>query len=330
MHGESGPQPVQWEPAAYEHKAALIGRAVIEVANSSALLSKALCAEYETYRADALVVGVDLYNLEAEACGARLRDLGPQACPDVEHVLWDIERLPERLSPPDPTRAGRFGLMLEAARSTCRALPSEVKLRVAASGPISIASKLVGLEPLVTAMALGEPGADRVLQFASELAHRWIRMICQAGFEAIVFDSSAAPPMLSPDLYRQYVRPQHARLMKLIEDQEQRPLILGGDTSGIIADLVQAGATYLVCDFPADVTRFASACPRGITVRRNVDPRLICEPAHDIAGLAHTLRDDLSMLKSHGLHPVAGTGVLPYDTDPRRVRALREAILPGE
>jgi uroporphyrinogen decarboxylase len=184
----------------------------------------------------------------------------------------------------------------------------------------------VGLEPLVTSLALGEPAAEAVLDLTTEVALRWIGLIRSAGFDAMVFDSSAAPPMLSPDLYRRSVRPLHARLMRLMQGQKHLPLILGGNTTSIVGDLSSTGADYLVCDFPADAARFAQACPAGVTARRNVDPRLICDPAHDLVELADALLDDVTMFEHHGLHPVAGTGVLPYDTNPRRVQALRDAI----
>ena len=39
--------PIKWEPAIYEHKAALIGKSPAEVANSADLLTEALLKEYK-------------------------------------------------------------------------------------------------------------------------------------------------------------------------------------------------------------------------------------------------------------------------------------------
>ena len=99
-----------WEPAVYEHKAALLGCAVTEVANSADRLVAALLAEYETYRADYLTVGVDVYNVEAEACGARILDTGAEACPEIPLPLWDLAALPASLPLPEVPAAGRFRL----------------------------------------------------------------------------------------------------------------------------------------------------------------------------------------------------------------------------
>ena len=49
-----------WEPAIYEHKAALIGRHPHEVAASAELLTEAVLMEYATYRPDFITVGLDV------------------------------------------------------------------------------------------------------------------------------------------------------------------------------------------------------------------------------------------------------------------------------
>ncbi len=57
---------IRWQPAIYEHKAALIGRKPIEVACDAELFTQALLKEYEVYGADFLTVGLDVYNIEAD------------------------------------------------------------------------------------------------------------------------------------------------------------------------------------------------------------------------------------------------------------------------
>ncbi|MCK7483425.1 MAG: hypothetical protein M0C28_45105 [Candidatus Moduliflexus flocculans] len=62
---------VPFVPAVYEHKARLIGRTPSQVCRSLDLLLEALEREDAIYGPDALTVGLDVYNVEAEA--ARLR-----------------------------------------------------------------------------------------------------------------------------------------------------------------------------------------------------------------------------------------------------------------
>ena len=82
---------LKWEIAVYEHKAALIGRSPAEVANSVELLVQALLREHEIYQADYLTVGLDVYNLEAEALGAALVVPDVNACPDLAGPIFNLE-----------------------------------------------------------------------------------------------------------------------------------------------------------------------------------------------------------------------------------------------
>src|SRR5690554_3774915 len=85
--GEPVPRPL-FCPAIYEHKARLIGRSVSEVARDSNLLAEAVLAEYETYRPDMLTVGMDIYNIEAEAIGSRVvYSDQKEAVPAIRHRL---------------------------------------------------------------------------------------------------------------------------------------------------------------------------------------------------------------------------------------------------
>ncbi|MHC4363221.1 MAG: uroporphyrinogen decarboxylase family protein, partial [Planctomycetota bacterium] len=59
-------------PAIYEHMAKLVGRSPSEVSRSAGLLEQAVLAEYETYAPDMLTVGIDIYNVEAEALGSEV------------------------------------------------------------------------------------------------------------------------------------------------------------------------------------------------------------------------------------------------------------------
>ena len=119
-----------WEPAIYEHKAALIGRGVGEVANSAELLGEAVLAEYETYRADLLTVGVDVYNVEAEACGAKVVAGDAEACPDIPVPLWDLASLPADVALPEVPGAGRFALLLRAGRRVADRLGGAARVRL--------------------------------------------------------------------------------------------------------------------------------------------------------------------------------------------------------
>ncbi|MFW6293607.1 MAG: uroporphyrinogen decarboxylase family protein [Spirochaetota bacterium] len=341
------PQGFRWEPAVYEHKAALISRSPAEVSVSADLLVEALIAERRVYQADLITVGIDVYNLEAEALGAEPSAVDPHACPEIRAPLWSLDSLPRELELPRVPDAGRFALMLEAASRFRDHLESgaatpvrQPRVRVAASGPASIAAKLVGAEDLLMGMLTDESAATRVLEFATEVAASWLDAIRDAGHEAILFDSSASPPLLSPELYRRVIAPLHVRLMSLLASsgQRERPLVMGGDTTELVPALLGAGATSIVCDYSVGSEAFAAALasaarsPRPAAgdvdtlpvVRRNFDPRRLASPPEsgELAGFVSGLRE----LASAPAAVVIGTGILAYGQRPGNVTDFLEEL----
>ena len=319
---------LRWEPAVYEHKAALIERTPAEVASSATLLSEAVLKEHDVYRADFLTVGLDVYNIEAEACGAGIQLPEEGGCPEIAEPLWDLAMLPDRLELPLIPEEGRFSLVLEAGREVTRRLGDRVCVRVATSGPFSIASKLVGTEPLILGLAMDDPAAPRLLDFTTRLAKAWHGMLRQEQLEVIVFDSAAAPPMLSPALYRSVVMPRHRSLLSHLAATGQKDiaLVIGGDTTVLAPDLERTGATTLLCDFVCDADDFSRALerPAQTTIRRNINPALLetAVDAHARKTLARSFVQDLLRFPN----PVAGTGILPYGFSPGCFHAFREAV----
>ncbi len=320
------PDHILWAPAVYEHKAALIGRTVAEVACSSDLLVEAIQAEHEAYHPDFLTVGIDVYNIEAEACGAEIVSTAPDACPEIPKPLFDLDNLPRELDIPSVPQAGRFEMLLQAGKRITEKLARHCAVRVAASGPMSIAAKLVGFEKLIMAIAMEEDSASRILQFCEQLSQEWCRCLRRSGLDAILFDSFASPPLISPQIYARTVLPMHRRIMSLLESlgQTERPLIIGGDTTVMLDSLAQSGANMLICDFVADAGAFADALGRDetIRVRRNIDPKILSAGPQETTVAADRLQTDLRLFAK----PVAGTGILPYNSDPERFRQFRRLV----
>jgi uroporphyrinogen decarboxylase len=316
--------PLHWQPAIYEHKATLIGHTPMNVACNADLFVEALLKEYEVYQADYLTVGLDVYNVEAEALGAKLTVPGPYACPDLAGQLFSLGNLPAELTLPAIPGAGRFEMLLDVASAVHTKLSDRVSLRVAASGPITLAAKLVGMEDLVLSLCMENGNADRLLAFTTEITKRWLLCLRQHGCDAVIFDSMAAPPMFSPDLFKRVVLPLHQTLMTELADsgQVERELVIGGNTTPIAALLKQTGATILLCDCAADAADFSTALgdDTQLWVRRNVSPAALVSRDH--VSLAGEFARELGRFSN----PIAGTGILPYDFPPEVLHSFRQAV----
>lgn len=336
---------IRWEPAVYEQKAALIGRSPAAVARSSDLLTAAVLAELEAYQADAVTVGVDVYNLEAEAFGAKPVAASWTACPDVTEPLWRISEIPRELEPPPVPAAGRFHVMLDAAqrvRDSVEArycaytlMPRRPTVRVAASGPTSIASRLIDPQELLIGLLADDPAVDRLLEICTVVGEHWLSTIRAAGLDAVIIDSLASPPLIGPRLYEEKVYPLHHRLMEFLDatGQVERPLVMGGDTSDVIALMAAAGANVLLADVPADVRSFVaelrSSCSAGrladVRIRRNIDPAFCVVPIDDQV-VNRYVRDFEAIIEA-GLSVTIGTGILDYHQDPSAVRMVAARVM---
>jgi uroporphyrinogen decarboxylase len=314
--------PIKWEPAIYEHKAALIGCSPAEIANSVELLTGAVLREYEIYQSDYITVGVDVYNIEAEALGAGLTAPEKNECPDLAVTLYDLNQLPAQLTLPEIPAAGRFKLLLEAGKNVQNAIGDKTKVRVAASGPVSMAAKLTGLEDLIMSLMLEDGNAVRLLEFTTQIVADWCSCLRENDLDAVVFDSMVAPPIFSPCMYEHFALPLHQRLMTLLKElgQQERELVIGGNTAQIAGLLKQTGANILLCDYASDAVAFKSVFgdDSNFKIRRNINPAWLIDS--DMEDLAKKFNAELALFSN----PIAGTGILPFDFIPDKLLDFKE------
>lgn len=318
---------VPFVPAVYEHKARLIGRSPSEVCRSLDLLLEALARERELYGPDALTVGLDVYNVEAEAAGCAVRYFdGGTDVPAVAAPLLAGPGDLAKLGRPDPGRDGRLPLMVEAAARLVREAGEAVAVRGAVSGPFSLACALAGTEQVLVATLEDPPFVRRLLERAAMIAADFGAAFLAKGAEPVLFDSKASPGAASPRVFREFVLPVYRDLLvPALREAGARtvPLIVGGDTTPILEDLLDTGAGQLLCDAGSDLARFAARCREARrALRVSVDARLVHRGTPDAVR-----REATRLLGAAGSGPgiLFGCGVVAYDCEPANVLALREA-----
>ena len=319
---------IPFVPAIYEHKAWLAGKSPSAVCRNAEYLHAALERELDVYGADMLVVGIDVYNVEAEAVGAEVvyfedtNDVPAIVAPLIE----DAAGL-ERLGVPDPERDGRMPVCLQAAGALAREHGAEMILRGAVTGPYSMAAALAGTERFVMATVEEPAFAARLMAFCAQVTVAFGKAFLARGVEPIVFDSQATPGLASPRIFRQMVMPLYRDFVipeLKAAGGRWMPLIIGGNTTPILPELIATGASQLLCDRPASLEKFREHCGRArVPFRANVDARLV-----DAGPPAEVRRQALEILRECKDHPgfLLGCGVVAYDGNPEHVHAIRQAI----
>jgi uroporphyrinogen-III decarboxylase len=317
---------VQFCPSAYEHAARVIGKSPWEVSRDVELLSKAHIEAYRLYRHRPVVVGIDIYNLEAEAYGAVVGRASGNAIPAIcEYPFSSVKELLS-LEPFDPKTAGRIPMVIEAAGRVCDNCP-DADVRLPLSGPFSLAANLVGFEnilceiqtnPDLVAEALRHLVAGQV-KFCEEVVHN--------GLDIAFFESAATPPLLSPQNFRQIELEALKEIMQKTAAVVGHPVpcIMGGDTLPILDDILRTGTGYVCCPAKTDQQKFMEKMRDHpeVTVRINMDARAIT--SKNFRDVEKEV-DRVLALTENRPNVCIGTGCLPFEAEPKVVLKTKEYI----
>jgi uroporphyrinogen-III decarboxylase len=151
------------------------------------------------------------------------------------------------------------------------------------------------------------------------------RTIAARGFRVMFFESAASPPIIHSDSFKSVVFPALKEMIGGVRAlmNESPPLILGGDTTSILEDLLGTGTEYVICPAETDREAFMEIMKRypSVTVRLNTPARLF---ASDDRKALQTELEYLVELAAGRPATELGSGVLPYDADPSMVRFAQE------
>jgi len=314
-------------PAVYEHKAALIGETPSRMSRDAALFEKAMAREIEVYQPDMVVVGCDVYNVEAEAAGCKVRFYDSNDVPSISEAIIASGGDISGLKVPSPQKDGRMPVNLETGERIQRHFGRERIIRGALSAPFSLASELAGPEPLLLALMDQPEWVSKLLAFSASVIKAYGKAFVERGLGVILFDSHASPPLVSPELYKRIILPPTAGVIRYFRSDLGVPLvpyIMGGDTGLLLDSMLETGANNILCDFKSDLGYFVNSLEdKPVLLRANLDPYfLLTAPLDAIKARA---REVLSVGRRHPRF-MLGTGILPYDMPPEKVMAVRQVL----
>ena len=318
---------IAFTPVVYEHAARFVRRTPWEVSRDADLLFEGHRRAFLEYHHQVIAVGIDIYNLEAEAYGAKVEACGGDAIPAIQEPLLRSLEDGFTLPPFDPARDGRIAMVLAVGQRLRREFP-EADVRIPVAGPFSIAFNLRGISQLCEdALERPDDTAKLLLRLAD---HQTVlcRAIAAAGLDVAFFESAAAPPILSPRLFREVELPALKHVLARGAQCIGHPLpcIMGGNTFPILDDLLSTGTSYLACNIETNQAAFVERVTRThphIKLRVNLDPGVVAchEPARIYAGI-----DRVLAITRGNPTCVMGTGAMPLETPPENIRLIREYI----
>lgn len=320
------PDRIPFIPTIYEHAAHYIGATPSQVAADGELLVEAQLACYERYRHDLVSVGLDIYNIECEALGAEVEYWDNDDLPSIRQVLLDEPEDLQGFSIPDPEKAARMPMLLDATEQVYRAIGHEVIVNGTVVGPFTLAAILRGFENFIVDLLTDPEYAAELMRFTTNVGVEFARAFIDRGMGISINESWIAPPLLSPAMYEQYVFPFERKMIGRIKalGQQNVALISGGDTTPIAHLMAETGTSLLLADSNADQKRYLELCEeKGILVRASIAPSLVKSGSD--ADLKDAVDRVVSVCGGYSGF-IFGCGIVSFDTAPSRVERLRHFV----
>lgn len=312
---------IPFSPTILEHAAAVIGVTPSEAAQDASLLAKAHIAAYRRYQPSTITVGMDIYNIEAEALGCIVRFYYDNSIPGIVERPGSVANL---LSIQFCKSKGRIALLLDAAARVKQEIG--ISVGVAMCGPFSILIELLGYENAIDAFCDEPEEIHVLLQKLLDFQKAYCAEIAALELGAVVFESWASPPLVTPAMYQQFALPYEKLLFSHMKELgfTARPLVIGGDTRGIVDDMLVSGASMLLSDYNTPLELYVQkARDKGLPVRANIDPKIIL--TGDWEQVAKRIQEIRTQVQAYP-KLIIGSGVVPYDTPPENLLRVKNMI----
>jgi uroporphyrinogen decarboxylase len=315
---------IAFSPSVYEHASALINKTPWEVSRDMELLCKAHRKAYKLYHHSPIVVGIDIYNLEAEAYGCVVQNPGGNGIPAITKNIFESVNEAKSLKPFDPQKDGRISMIIESGVRLKKEFPN-ADVRIPVSGPFSIAISLMGFSDLLINIAIS---SDPVRDFLMSLVQgqvRFCQAIVDAGLDVAFFESAAAPPLLSPMSFKKIELPALKETMERVAEVVGHPVpcIIGGDTEPILDDILSTGTGFVICPAETDQEKFMKKFGdrSDVKVRINMNPLIVVNGSKDeiIAEI-----DGIIKIAKGRSNILLGTGAVPYETPPDNILLIKD------
>lgn len=318
---------MQFCPSIYEHAATVIGKSPWEVSRDVELLSKGHIEAYRIYQHKPIVIGIDIYNLEAEAYGAVVGKAAGNAIPAISKYLCSSAKELLTLEPFDPKTAGRIPMVIEAAKRVRDTCPN-ADVRIPLGGPFSLAANLAGFENLLCEIQTDPDLVVGALRHLVAGQVEFCKEVVRNGLDIAFFESSATPPLLSPQQFKQIELGALKEIMQKTAAVVGHPVpcIMGGDTLPILDDILRTGTGYVCCPAKTNQQKFMEKMREHpeVTVRINMDARAIT--SKNFEDIEKEV-DRVLALADNRPNVCIGTGCLPYEAEPEVVLKTKEYIL---
>lgn len=240
----------------------------------------------------------------------------------------DIERIPA----PDPSKQGRWPLMLEALRRIRDAVGDGTFVVACFDQyPFSLACALMGIERAMTEITGDRALVEALMGKCAEYAIAYGVALAEGGADMLSGGDSPAG-LIGPRLYREAALPFEQRVVQGLKARVSVPVSLHicGNATPVLADMAASGADVLELDHRVDAANACRVLGPEIGVWGNLDPvALLAQGTPELVrektlGLMRTVADC-----GHRRWVISSGCTISPDTPAANLRAMLEAVCGG-
>lgn len=182
----------------------------------------------------------------------------------------------DRLSLPDPSRAGRMPMLLDAARQVIARAGEDLYVEANIdSGPFQLAMTLRGPQQALLDLD-DDPGALReLLEFGTQVAITYGKAMARTGVDGVQFGESAAS-LVGTRVFEEFILPYDQRVIAALKAERVHAFLhVCGGSRHLMDGLARSGADCLELDAKVDLDDVFSKVGSSICIRGNVDTILL-------------------------------------------------------
>ncbi len=247
----------------------LTNYSVKEILTDAKKSAEAHLAFYNRFKPDSLIVYNDIY-LELEAVGCEL-EFPEDNISHPKGVLLEDRAQLARLKVPDPKKDGRLPYFIELCERVSTEVRKTAAMGLGHSGPWNLAMHLRGTEKLLVDDIMEPEFVHELMKFTTEVVKAVGDALIEAGFAPSLGEATASCSLISPQIYRDFVKPYHKELRDyFLSKKVPMAIHICGFIDPIMEDVLDTGINFISLDAPSSLRKLVDLSKGKVTIMGNV------------------------------------------------------------
>jgi uroporphyrinogen decarboxylase len=147
----------------------------------------------------------------------------------------------------------------------------ETAIGLGQSGPWNLAMHLRGAESLLIDTVTDAPFVHDLMRFTTEVVQTMGDALIEAGFSPSIGEAYASCSLISPQIYKDFIKPYHKQLCDYFKSQKAfMSLHICGETDPIMEDIVETGIAFFSLDAPSSLKKLLEIASGKFPIMGNV------------------------------------------------------------